>query len=87
MVSVKPLDGAFGVSIENIDLIHGIDADTMNELTQTLYEHRVIVLRHQCLAQETFLQFGRQWGSTIPHVLEHMQMPGYPELMAIANTQ
>ncbi|ETW98263.1 MAG: hypothetical protein ETSY1_19465 [Candidatus Entotheonella factor] len=87
MVSIKPLDGAFGVAIEGVDLSQGADADTMHLLTQTLYEHRIIVIRHQHLSEDAFLQFGRQWGSPIAHVLDHMRMPGYPEMMAIGNTE
>ncbi|MDH3602583.1 MAG: TauD/TfdA family dioxygenase [Candidatus Tectomicrobia bacterium] len=87
MTSVKRLDGAFGVAVEGVDLSQGVEADTMHLLTQTLYENRIIVIRNQRLSQDAYLQFGRQWGSPIPHVLDHMRMPGYPELMAIGNTE
>ena len=26
-------------------------------------------------------------GTPIPHVLDHMRMPGYPELLAVGNTE
>lgn len=87
MTSVKRLDGAFGIAVEGVDLSQGVEADTMHLLTQTLYENRIIVIRNQHLSQDAYLQFGRQWGSPIPHVLDHMRMPGYPELMAIGNTE
>ena len=87
MASIQPLGGAFGVAIEGIDLSQGVDAETMHLLTQTLYANRVIVIRKQRLSQDAYLHFGRQWGSPIPHVLDHMRMPGYPELMAIGNTE
>ncbi len=87
MISAKPLHGAFGAAIEGVDLSQGVDADTMQMLTLTLYENRIIVTRKQRLSQDAYLHFGRQWGRPIPHVLDHMRMPGYPELMAIGNTE
>ena len=59
----------------------------MRLLTGALYDHRVIVIRDQKLDEESYLGFGRQWGAPIPHVLDHMRMAGYPELMTVGNTE
>ena len=88
MASIKPLPGAaFGAEIHGLDISQGVSDDTMQMLTQALYEHQVIVIRDQQLDKEQYLRFGRQWGTPIPHVLDHIRMPGYPELMTIGNTE
>ena len=87
MVMVTPLDAALGAEIRGIDLGDAIGDSLMRVLTGALYEHRVIVIRKQTLVEAQYLRFGRQWGEPIPHVLDHMRMPGYPELMTVGNTE
>jgi taurine dioxygenase len=59
----------------------------MRRLADALYRHRVICIRDQRLDEGQYLAFGRQWGAPIPPVLDHMRMPGYPELMTVGNTE
>ena len=87
MASITPLNAAFGAEIRGVDLGAGADDTLMRWLTGALYEHRVIVIRDQSLDKESYLGFGRQWGTPIPHVLDHMRMPGYPELLTVGNTE
>lgn len=87
MINIKPLDGAFGAEIHGIDISCGIDDDTMSLLTRALYENRLIVIRQQHLNEENYLHFGRQWGTPIPHVLDHIRMSGYPEMLVVGNTE
>ena len=87
MATITPLDAAFGAEIRGVDLAAGADGALMRLLTGALYEHRVIVIRSQRLDEEGYLAFGRQWGAPIPHVLDHMRMAGYPELMTVGNTE
>lgn len=87
MPTVEPLDAAFGAEIRGLDLARDVGADTQRLLTEALYAHQVIVIRDQRLDEDTYLRFGRLWGTPIPHVLDHMRMPGYPELMTVGNTE
>ena len=87
MINVNPLLGAFGAEIYGISCCGGIDNDTMSTLTNALYNNRVIVIRNQHFDKDIFLKFGRRWGTPIPHVLDHIRMPGYPELMVVGNTE
>ena len=87
MIAITPLDAAFGAEIRGVDLAAGADEALMRLLTGALYDHRVIVIRGQRLDEERYLGFGRQWGAPIPHVLDHMRMAGYPELMTVGNTE
>jgi taurine dioxygenase len=81
------LAGPFGVEVRGLDLARGADEDTMRLLTSALYEHQVVVVRAQQIDRDAYLDFGRQWGTPIAHVLDHMRMPGYPELMTVGNTE
>jgi len=87
MVTITPLDAVLGAAVEGVDLSAAPSDELMRELTAALYAHRVIVIKHQKLDQESYLHFGRQWGEPIPHVANHMRLPGYPELMGVGNTE
>lgn len=85
-MQVKPLPGAFGVEILGVDAAR-IGDDELRAIADALYANRLVVLRDQKLTKEQYLAFGRRWGQPIPHVLDHLRMPGYPELMAVGNTE
>lgn len=85
--TVNRLDGNFGVEVLGLDLARDLNDQTMKFLTETLYSNQVVVIRDQQLDEESYLAFGRQWGKPIPHVLDHMHMSGYPEMMTVGNTE
>ncbi len=88
MVDIAPIDGApHGANAWGVDLNKPLDAGLMKTLADALYEHRVLVIKNQTLDKDTYLNFGTWWGKPIPHVLDHMRMPGYPELLAVGNTE
>ncbi len=87
MATITPLDAVLGAEIRGVDINAGVGDTLMRTLTGALYAHRVIVIRDQRLDKDQYLRFGRQWGAPIPHVLDHMRMPGYPELMTVGNTE
>ena len=87
MIEIVPLRAAFGAEVRGVDLGAGADEALMRLLTGALYDHRVIVIKDQRLDEQSYLGFGRQWGEPIPHVLDHMRMPGYPELLTVGNTE
>ena len=87
MLNVAPLDARFGAEVTGIDIASGVTDEQLKTLTEALYEHKVIVIRGQSLDEHNYLQFGRKWGTPIPHVLDHMRMPGYPDLLTVGNTE
>ncbi len=87
MVTLTPLDAAFGVEMHGVRLADDFSDPVMRTLVDALHVHRVIVIRDQDLDEDRFLRFGRLWGDPIPHVLDHMRMDGYPELMTVGNTE
>ena len=88
MIDIRRIvDAAFGAEVRGADLREPLTHDVMRILADELYESRVLVIKDQALDQATYLAFGRWWGTPIPHVLDHMRMPGYPELLAVGNTE
>ena len=80
------LPGSFGVEIAGVDVARASDAE-MRAIAGTLYAERLVVLRGQRLDKPQYLAFGRRWGTPIPHVLDHLRMTEFPELMAVGNTE
>ena len=86
MLSIHPLAGAnFGAEALGVDVAAGVGDETLRALVGAVHEHRLLVVRDQHLTEDQYLAFGRAWGEPIPHVLDHLRMPGYPEMMAIGN--
>lgn len=86
MLSIGPLEGAsFGVEAVGVDIAQGLEDGVLKALADAVHEHRLLVVRGQRMTEDQYLEFGRWWGEPIPHVLDHLRMPGYPEMMAIGN--
>jgi taurine dioxygenase len=86
VLTCQPLDGNFGVEILGADL-RRVDDELMRYLTDALYANQVVCIRDQHLSESEYLHFGKQWGAPIPHVLDHMRMPGFDEMMTVGNTE
>ena len=86
-LSVAPLEAPFGVRVGNLDLRGKINERLIENLADLLYQHRILVINNQSLDHAQYYHFGQQWGRLIRHVLEYLRVPGYPEMMAIGNTQ
>jgi len=85
MLALEPLPGPFGRAVRGLDLSRDLDDETFRALAEALYAHRLLVLADQRLDRAAFLAFGRRWGQPIPHVLDHLRMPGWPDLLEIGN--
>ena len=86
MLLIGPLEGAsFGVEAVGIDIARGLDDEEFGALANAVHEHRLLVVRGQRMTEGQYLEFGCWWGEPIPHVLDHLRMPGYPEMMAIGS--
>jgi taurine dioxygenase len=87
MATIRPTGSACGALVENIDLTRDLSDDLMRQLTGALYDHRCLVIKNQDLTKDAYYRFAREWGELIPHVLDYLRIPGYPEMMAIGNTE
>jgi taurine dioxygenase len=86
-LNIGAIGDNFAVQITGCDVRTDIDATTFPCLARALYDNRVIVLRAQQLLEADYLRFGTMWGEPIPHVLDHMRMRGYPQMMTVGNTE
>ncbi len=86
-LSIEPIGGCFGAQVTGCDLDSGINSSCFAILAQALYDNRVIAIRGQTLSADSYLRFGSMWGEPIPHVLDHMRMSGYPQMMTVGNTE
>jgi alpha-ketoglutarate-dependent taurine dioxygenase len=77
----------FGAYVDELDLSQHNSPNTMQALCDALYKYRVVCVRGQVFTRDSYLRFGRQIGQPIAHVLDHMRMRGYPELMTVGNTE
>lgn len=87
MFDITPIKPGFGAFIEGADLRGGGSEAVLRGLVDALHEHKLIVVRGQELSKDDYMAFGQQWGEPIPHVLDHLRMPGYPGMMAVGNTE
>ena len=55
-------------------------------MRETLFEHQVIVLPAQDLRPGDFVAFARRFGRPVPHVLSHLRLPDFPEILPLSNT-
>jgi len=87
MLDIAPIKPEFGAEVRGVDLARGADEATMRALADALYEHKLIVIKGQELTKEQYMAFGERWGTPIPHVLDHLRMPGFPGMMSVGNTE
>ena len=86
-LNIAATGGNFGAQITGCAVESDIDCASFRALTQALYDHRMLVIRRQKLSEPDYLRFGTMWGEPIPHVLDHMRMPGFPQMMTVGNTE
>jgi taurine dioxygenase len=83
-LSVKPISGALGAMIEDIDLGGELDNDrVISGIRQALLDHQVIFFRNQNLTPEQHLSFGRKFGTLNVHEFVKA-MDGHPEIIIVA---
>ena len=80
-LSVKRLDGDFGVEVTEVDL-PALSDDALKELLHILYEERVLVLRTKGVSKEELVAFSRRVGE--PIFLKH-NPDEHPEISRLTN--
>lgn len=62
-----------------------INSQDLNEIKQSLYENGIVVLKHQSFDQDSFLKFGKQWGTIQKFNLKDYGSKEHPEILFINN--
>jgi taurine dioxygenase len=86
-LTVVPMPGPFGATVDGVDLSEPLDDDSMLRLAGALYEHRILVVRGQAgLGAGDYARFGRQWGEPISFFDPTARGTDHPELIRITNS-
>jgi taurine dioxygenase len=81
---VRPLIGALGAEILDIDISMPLAPDRVAELRRTLFEYQVIVFREQRLTLEQHKNFARQFGPLHVHpYIMAKPLDGHPEVLRV----
>ena len=78
-------DSDFAAEIIGLDISGRLSEARSAACRQALADRRVLVLRDQDPAPESYVNFARIFGVPEPHVLDHLRMDGTPEIMLVGN--
>ena len=79
---VKPISGAMGAEISDIDLSGEIDSETWIEIQDAWHHYLVLIFRDQNLTDEDQFKFSQRFGKIIPHPYVK-GLPHIPEIFKI----
>ncbi len=78
-------DEKFGALVVGLDLSGTVTAADLETLRRALPNHRTLRFADQALKPEDFVRFSQIFGRPQPHVLEHLRLPGHPEILVLTN--
>ena len=85
MLATRPMSEQLGVEILGADLDADLDSATVRVILSALHENGAILFRDQSITPERFERLSRHFGQAIPHVLDHLRLPGHPGIFTISN--
>jgi len=85
-VEFRPsIDERFGTDVVGLDLSGALDSADVQELRLALPRYRTLRFAGQVIQPEHFVRFAEIFGRPQPHVLEHLRLPGHPEILVLTN--
>jgi taurine dioxygenase len=81
-IEVRPVAGALGAEILNIDLAHDPGDETIDAIRRAWLEHLVVFFREQTLEPELFLQLARRFGEVIEYPFVK-GIEGFPQITPV----
>ena len=66
-IGVKPITGAMGAEVFDVDLSADLDAVTFVEIKRAFHSHLVLIFRDQKLTDQQQYDFSARFGPIIPH--------------------
>jgi taurine dioxygenase len=85
MISVRKMGRHLGAEIAGVDLRQPLDEGAFAAVAEAFFEHQVVVFRGQALAPAQQVAFTRRFGELEQHVRKEHRLPGYPEILIVAN--
>ncbi len=83
-VTVEPLDAPLGAEIKGVDLSATMDDTAFAAVRRALVDHLVLVISGVAGDFQPLLDFGRRFGTLVPHVLEQYHHPETSEVSIIS---
>ena len=81
-IIVKPIAGAIGADIENVDISKPLSDDELSEIRTAFLDHLVICIRGQTLQPKSQLAFARHFGT--PMIYPFVKgLDQYPEITPV----
>ena len=74
----------FGAAIEDLDA-SDVGPEEARRIKETLYRHRLVILKGQRLSPEAYVAFARRLGEPIVYLQEHYRHPDHPEIFVSSN--
>ena len=85
-LNIEPLrDNQIGAQVTGIDLSSTLTLSDIQNLQTALPRYRALSFPKQQLEPEDFIRFSNYFGTPHPHVLEHLRLQGYPEILVLTN--
>ena len=81
-MQIRPIAGALGAEILDVDLARGLDEPTVRAVRQALLDHLVIFFRDQDLAPAAFRDFTARFGAPIEYPFVR-GLEGFPEIIQV----
>src|SRR5262245_19561440 len=80
-MDVRPMTGALGAEILDVDLAASLDSRTVASLRTALLEHLVIVIPGQKLEPDQYRSFAQQFGTLLTYNYGGAtHVPGHPDI-------
>jgi taurine dioxygenase len=81
-IKVKPISGAMGAEVFDVDLSRDLDEATWGEINDAFHSHIVLIFRDQDLTDQQQFDFSQGFGKIIPHPYV-TGLPDHPEIFQI----
>lgn len=81
-ITVKPISGAMGAEVSNVDLSGDLDSETWTEIKDAWSQYLVLLFRDQDLTDQQQYDFTQKFGKLIPHPYVK-GLPEIPEIFKI----
>ncbi|MEO1192273.1 MAG: TauD/TfdA family dioxygenase [Pseudomonadota bacterium] len=85
MLDVRPLAAPFGAVVRGLDLSRPLCQGSAQDLMRAFYRHQFLVIPEQELAHGDFDRFCSHFGTPKPHLLDHLRLPGHPDILTLSN--
>jgi taurine dioxygenase len=78
--------GAFGATVDDVDLGATLDATSFKELVDRLYDHRILFIPRQHLTNRAYASFGGRWGDPIAFFVPGARDREFRSIIRITNS-